>query len=66
MAPLFDPRRDEWNRHFAFTKNWRIRGKTVTGRGTILALGMNRTAIVAIRGELAALGRFPPEEAEEE
>lgn len=62
-ARLFDPRRDEWNKHFAFTKHWRIRGKTTMGRATVVALGMNRAAIVAIRGELAALARFPPEEA---
>jgi hypothetical protein len=66
MVRLFDPRRDEWGRHFAFTNQWRIRGKTTMGRATILALGMNRAAIVAIRGELAALGRFPPQEAKED
>lgn len=66
MTRLFDPRRDDWHKHFGFTKNWRIRGKTATGRATVLALGMNRAAIVAIRGELSSLGRFPPEDADDE
>jgi hypothetical protein len=61
---LFDPRRDEWSSHFAFTKKWRIRGRTMTGRATIATLGMNRAAIVAIRGELALLDRFPPTKVE--
>jgi hypothetical protein len=57
---LFHPRRDNWDDHFLFTPRWQVRGRTAIGRATIAALEMNRSAIVAIRSELAALGRFPP------
>ena len=56
---LFHPRRDIWEEHFEFTRRWRIRGRTAIGRATVSALGMNRVAVVAIRQELAATGRFP-------
>lgn len=59
MVRLFNPRSDNWSRHFAFTATWRIRGRTATGRATIAALHMNRTAIVAIRKELAGMDEFP-------
>ena len=35
------------------------RAERTTGRATIEALGMNRTAIVLIRRELILLNRFP-------
>lgn len=57
---LFNPRQDDWSRHFEFTARWRLRGRTPTGRATVAALGMNRGAIVAIRNELADQDRFPP------
>lgn len=60
LAPLFNPRTDAWLEHFAFTKRWRLVGRSPTGRATIDALGMNRVAAVAIRSELVQLGRFPP------
>lgn len=59
MVPLFHPREDRWEDHFAWTRGWRVRGETPTGRATITALGMNRPAIIAIRKELVALGGFP-------
>ena len=40
------------------TATWRFRGRTDTGRSTIAALGMNRTAIVLIRRELAVANRI--------
>ena len=58
-AALFNPRTDDWSDHSAFTVTWRLRGRTDTGRATIEALGMNRTAIVLIRRELVLLNRFP-------
>jgi hypothetical protein len=57
---LFHPRRDVWNEHFVFTRQWQIRGRTAIGRATIVALAMNRPTIVSIRSVLAAIGRFPP------
>lgn len=59
---LFNPRLDDWERHFAFTARWRLHGRTAIGRATISALGMNRAAVVAIRSDLAELGRFPPDD----
>ena len=59
VAALFNPRTEVWSDHFAFTSTWRVRGRTPTGRATIEALGMNRTAIVLIRRELVLLNRFP-------
>lgn len=56
---IFNPRRDEWTRHFRVTKTMRILGRTSQGRATVRALGMNRDVMVAIRRELLHLGRFP-------
>ncbi len=58
-VPLFHPRKDEWSQHFSLTTDFRLEGRTATGRATIDALRMNRSAIVAIRRELHLLGRFP-------
>jgi len=60
LVPLFHPRQDRWSEHFRWTRGWRLVGQTPKGRATVVALGMNRPAIVAIRCTLAALGRFPP------
>jgi len=61
-ARLFNPRTQSWERHFEWTRTWRIRGRTATGRVTVTALGMNRPAIIAIRQLLAEAERFPPDE----
>lgn len=61
LAPLFNPRRENWSDHFRWTPTWRIVGKTLTGRATIRALGMNREAVVKIRRAWAYLGLFPPD-----
>jgi 5-methylcytosine-specific restriction endonuclease McrA len=58
VVPLFNPRIHPWREHFAVSKKLRIEGRTPIGRATITALAMNREAVVAIRQELAALGRF--------
>jgi hypothetical protein len=55
-VPLFHPRRDRWSDHFRWTRDCRIRGRTPTGRATVLALGMNRPAVIAIRKMLLELG----------
>ena len=39
---IFNPRRDEWARHFAFRNYW-IAGLTPAGRATVHVLGMNET-----------------------
>lgn len=49
-VPLFHPRRQKWNRHFRWSEDaLSIVGKTRTGRATVAALRMNRTAIVNLR-----------------
>jgi len=60
LVPLFNPRLDNWADHFAFTKRWRLTGRSPVGRATIEVLGMNRAAIIAIRRELVQLSRYPP------
>ena len=55
-VPIFHPRRDRWADHFEWARGWRLVGRTPTGRATVSALGMNRPAVVAIRGLLAELG----------
>jgi hypothetical protein len=58
-APLFNPRLQIWTEHFAW-KGCRVIGLPITGRDTVAGLRLNRTLIVAIRGEEALLGRHPP------
>jgi hypothetical protein len=60
LVALFNPRVDNWDEHFAITKQMRIRGRTATGRATIDALKMNRFDVIAIRRALVLLGNFPP------
>lgn len=57
---IFHPRKDEWIDHFVLSDEFEVQGLTPTGNATIVALNMNRTAIVSIRMELNFLGRFPP------
>jgi len=59
---IFNPRKQSWETHFEWTRSWRLRGRTATGRATVTALGMNRPAIIAIRQLLAGVDRFPPDE----
>jgi hypothetical protein len=61
-VPLFHPRRDRWSAHFRWGSQWKLVGRTASGRATVAALAMNRPAILLIRQALAALARFPPAE----
>jgi hypothetical protein len=56
---LFNPRRDAWNKHFAWNGT-EIIAQTPTGRCTIAALQLNRPAVRAIRFEELLRGRHPP------
>ena len=63
LVPLFHPRRDRWNDHFAWSDDLtRIIGITPTGRATVAKLQLNREGIVNLRAVLAAAGRHPPHE----
>jgi 5-methylcytosine-specific restriction endonuclease McrA len=54
-VPLFHPRQDRWSDHLRWTRGCRLIGRTPTGRATISALGMNRSAVIAIRKALVKL-----------
>jgi hypothetical protein len=58
-APLFNPRRQNWARHFRW-RRMRVIGTTATGRATVAAMMLNRPLILSIREEEAARGRHPP------
>lgn len=61
-VPLFHPRQDRWNEHFAWSRDYtKIIGITPKGRATIKALFLNRAGLVNIRGVLCLSGKHPPE-----
>jgi hypothetical protein len=59
IVPLFNPRRQNWDRHFRW-EAFAVVGLTPTGRTTVAALSLNRPLILAIRVEEALRGRHPP------
>jgi hypothetical protein len=59
VVPLFDPRRQRWDRHFRWN-GVRVAGISATGRATVTALRLNRPLILSIRDEEVARGRHPP------
>lgn len=61
-APIFNPRTQEWREHFTWSADRaRVEGLSAVGRATIVALRMNRPAIVAARSRWAQVGWHPPE-----
>lgn len=56
---LFQPREETWSEHFRLNDEFEFEGLSSIGRATIVAMGMNRPAIISIRKELHFLGRFP-------
>ena len=59
LAPLYNPRRQKWGRHF----RWRgplVAGRTPVGRVTVAVLAMNGLYLVRRRRELIEEGIFPP------
>lgn len=58
---LFHPLREIWTHHFKWVENdCQLLGQTPTGRATIVALHMNREAIVQLRQYWIVLGVHPP------
>jgi hypothetical protein len=58
---LFDPRRQQWADHFAWSdEGTRILGRTPCGRATVLALQLNNAIAVMVRREWVAAGWHPP------
>lgn len=61
-VPLFHPRSDRWNEHFAWSEDFTlIKGLTPTGRATVKKLGLNRKGVVNLRQAMIALKTHPPE-----
>ncbi len=62
VVTLFHPQQQVWTEHFAWSKSGNeMRGLTAVGRATILALRMNRPALVRARVMWVKLGEHPPE-----
>ena len=60
ICPLFHPRSDRWNEHFAWTDDGAtLEGKTPTGRATLVALRLNRAGLVNIWRALSTLRQHP-------
>jgi len=63
FVKLFHPRSQEWHLHFRWSADGtRVEGITATGRATVMALKMNREAIVAARSRWVWGGWHPPQE----
>ena len=60
-VPLFHPRRQKWEQHFAWDEDFTLTvGLTAVGRATIAALHLNREESVNLREALRILKRHPP------
>ena len=63
LVPLFNPRRQNWREHFAWTfEGDRIVGLTPIGRATVVALNLNRPPLVHARQIWVAAGWHPPKD----
>lgn len=61
MTPIFHPRHDRWQEHFAWDESTILLvGLTQNGRATIIALNINNPVIVAARRRWASVGWHPP------
>jgi len=61
IAPLFHPRRNRWNDHFAWSDDATlILGLTPIGRATVEKLQLNRAGLVNLRRILVEAGEHPP------
>ncbi len=61
VVRLFDPRRQIWTEHFAWsTEGDKIVGRTATGRATVAALHLNRPSLVEARRLWVLVGWHPP------
>lgn len=59
IVPLFHPRRQVWNRHFAWQGGLLV-GKSSTGKVTVQVLNINDPPRVLVRESLCNERRFPP------
>jgi len=60
LVALFNPRRQRWSRHFAWSNDLLLmRGRTAIGRATVIALHLNRPERINLRYVLRAAGVHP-------
>jgi hypothetical protein len=60
-VPLYDPRRHQWQEHFAWSEACTlVLGLTPIGRATIARLALNREGVVNLRELLRDAGLHPP------
>jgi len=60
---LFNPRRQKWNEHFAWSEDGtQIQGLTPCGRATVVALKLNNPEVVVARRLWVSVGWWPPED----
>lgn len=65
-APLFNPRHERWEEHFAWNEDFTlVLGLTPTGRASVAALRLNRVGLVNLRRVLYAINEHPPRPAGE-
>ena len=62
-VPLFHPRRQRWDEHFAWNGDFTlVIGRTPMGRATVEKLQLNRGGVVNLRHVLRVVGEHPPTE----
>lgn len=59
LTPLYHPRQQDWDAHFALQASMHILGVTPTGRTTVRVLRMNDRDRVEVRQILAEIGDYP-------
>ena len=59
LVPLFNPRRQKWNRHFRWRGAYLV-GRTPIGRATVSVLNINDPFRLTLREGLIEEGLFPP------
>jgi len=63
LVPLFNPRTQKWNEHFAWSDSGeQIIGLTPVGRATVEALHLNREVLAHARRVWVAVGLHPPKD----
>ena len=60
---LFNPRRQQWKRHFGWSEDGTIIiGRTACGRATVIALNLNNMVAVTVRRNWVMAGWHPPKD----